>query len=76
MDDSCFSLTYMEKYQNGRVKAVDNIYEEASLTPCHRAQLEFYEVKAKLVVPLMNEGKLMGLLIAHQCSGAPCLATR
>ncbi|MGK7915497.1 MAG: GAF domain-containing protein [Prochloraceae cyanobacterium] len=68
IDDPCFSATYMEKYQNGRVQAVDNI-DEANLTPCHLQQLEPFAVKANLVVPLMNEGKLIGLLIAHHCSG-------
>ncbi|MGF1542595.1 MAG: GAF domain-containing protein, partial [Pleurocapsa sp.] len=31
-------------------------------------QLETLEVKANLVTPILNEGKLFGLLVAHQCS--------
>ena len=66
IDDPCFALGYKEKYQNGRVKAVDNI-QEAKLTSCHLEQLEQLEVKANLVTPLLVEGKIFGLLIAHFC---------
>ena len=66
IDDPCISALYFEKYQNGRVQAVDDIYQ-ANLTPCHLGQLEPFEVKANLVAPILNQGKLLGLLIAHQC---------
>jgi len=67
IEDPCFAVRYIEKYQNGRVKATDNIYE-ANLTPCYIEQLEKLEVKGHLVAPILNQGKLFGLLIAHQCS--------
>ena len=66
--DPCFGARYIEKYQNGRVRAIDDIYE-ANLTPCYLEQLERFAVRANLVAPLLNEGKLIGLLIGHQCSG-------
>ncbi len=66
IDDPCISDKYFEKYQNGRVQAVDDIYQ-ANLTPCHLDQLEPFAVKANLVAPILNQGKLLGLLIAHQC---------
>ncbi len=65
--DPCFEARYIEKYQNGRVKATANIYE-ANFTRCYIEQLEKLEVKANLVAPIINEGKLLGLLVAHQCS--------
>ncbi|KST69640.1 GAF domain-containing protein [Mastigocoleus testarum] len=65
--DPCFETRYIEKYQNGRVKAIDNIYE-ANLTDCYIEQLEKLDVKANLVAPIINEGNLLGLLVAHQCS--------
>ncbi|MDJ0747370.1 MAG: GAF domain-containing protein, partial [Xenococcaceae cyanobacterium MO_167.B27] len=37
-------------------------------TNCYIEQLESLEVKANLVTPILNEGKLFGLLVAHQCS--------
>lgn len=65
--DPCFGARYIEKYQNGRIHAIDDIYK-AKLTPCYIEQLEQFAVKANLVAPLLNAGKLIGLLIAHQCS--------
>jgi methyl-accepting chemotaxis protein len=65
--DPCFAERYVEKYQLGRVKAVDNIYE-AGLTDCYLGQLEPFEVKANLVAPILAYNKLHGLLVTHQCS--------
>lgn len=67
--DPCFQETYLKKYENGRILAIDDIYS-AGLTPCHLNQLEAYQVKANLVAPILVDRKLVGLLIAHQCSGA------
>ncbi|WP_035139496.1 methyl-accepting chemotaxis protein [Fischerella sp. PCC 9605] len=64
--DPCFARDYVDKYQRGRVQALENIYE-AGLTACHIAQLEAFEVKANLVAPILLNNNLYGLLIAHQC---------
>jgi len=66
--DPCFANRYVEKYQRGRVKAVENIYK-AGLTECYLDQLEPFQVQANLVAPILSEGKLLGLLVTHQCSG-------
>ena len=66
IDDPCFEPTYREKYRNGRVRAWNNIYE-SGLTTCYIEQLEELEVKANLVTPIISEGQLFGLLVAHQC---------
>jgi twitching motility protein PilJ len=66
-EDPCFTARYIEKYQNGRVLAVENIYK-AGMSACHIESLEKLAVKANLTAPLLHEGKLFGLLIAHQCS--------
>ncbi len=65
--DPCFQTKYLDKYRNGRVRAWSNIYE-SGFTSCYIEQLEQLEVKANLVTPIVNEGKLFGLLVAHQCS--------
>ncbi len=65
--DPCFADRYAQAYQKGRVQAITNIYE-GGLTDCHIAQLEPLEVKANLVAPILTNQKLIGLLIAHQCS--------
>ncbi|MES1021827.1 methyl-accepting chemotaxis protein [Gloeocapsa sp. BRSZ] len=65
--DPCFADRYVDKYRRGRVQATENIYA-AGLTECHIKQLEQFAVKANLVAPIITNGKLIGLLIAHQCS--------
>ena len=74
INDPCFAEKYLDKYRRGRVQATRNIYE-AGLTECHIKQLEAFEVKSNLVIPVRIETKiepekseLIGLLIAHQCS--------
>ncbi len=65
--DPCFAEGYIRKYQAGRVQATNNIYA-AGLTDCHLKQLEPFAVKANLVAPILKDGYLFGLLIAHECS--------
>ncbi len=66
--DSYFAESYIHLYQQGRVQAVADIYT-ASLSPCHRELLEKFQVRANLAVPIVNEERLWGLLVAQQCSG-------
>ena len=66
--DPCFESKYLDQYSKGRVRAWSNIYE-AGMSSCYVEQLEKLQVKANLVTPITNEGKLFGLLVAHQCSG-------
>ena len=68
IDDPCFRGRYVELYRNGRVRAINNIRQEAGLTDCHIRTLEKYEVKANLVAPLRHNDQLVGLLIVHQCN--------
>ena len=65
--DPCFAEEYLEQYQQGRIKATNNIYE-AELNECYLKQLEPFAVKASLVIPVITREKLIGLLIAHQCA--------
>ncbi|MCC0176651.1 HAMP domain-containing protein [Waterburya agarophytonicola K14] len=67
IDDPCFAEGYAEKYQQGAVKAISNIYQ-AGLNECHLKMLEPFEVIASLITPIVINDKLTGLLIAHQCS--------
>ena len=68
IEDPCFKGRYVELYKNGRVRAIDDIYNEPGLTDCHIRTLEQYDVKANLVAPIRKDGELYGLLIAHECS--------
>ncbi|MGK7932995.1 MAG: methyl-accepting chemotaxis protein [Microcystaceae cyanobacterium] len=66
--DPCFADKYVEKYKKGRIQGTPDIYE-ANLSACHLQQLEPFGVRANLVTPIIEEGELLGLFIAHQCSG-------
>ena len=58
---------YLEYYDNERVRVIDNI-EGSNLNSEEREQLKQLEVKASLVTPIVFRGRLLGLLVAHQCS--------
>ncbi len=62
-----FGGEYAESYRLGRFQAVDDIYN-AGLTPCHIDILSIFQIRANLVVPLLNGNDLWGLLCIHQCS--------
>ncbi len=68
IQDPCFKRIYTEQYKNGRIRAVNNVYQDETVTDCYLNLLERYQVKANLVVPLRQDEKLYGLLIAHQCT--------
>ncbi|WP_062295644.1 GAF domain-containing protein [Nostoc piscinale] len=67
VSDPCFQERYIEQYRQGRVRAINNIYQ-ANLTDCHIGLLERFGIKANLVAPILKNHQLFGLLIGHQCS--------
>ncbi|MBD2740299.1 diguanylate cyclase [Coleofasciculus sp. FACHB-1120] len=67
MTDHCFAHTYVEPYKNGRILAIEDIYT-AGISPCHIDLLAQFQVRANLVVPILQGEDLWGLLIAHHCS--------
>lgn len=50
--DPCFETRYIVPYQEGRVKATEDIYT-ANLTQCHLDLLSRFHVRANLVVPIL-----------------------
>jgi PAS domain S-box-containing protein len=64
--DDCFSGKYADRYLQGRIRAIDNIYT-AGLDECHVNFLQRLQVQANLIVPLIIRSELWGLLIAHEC---------
>lgn len=66
IDDPCLK-DYIDKYRQGRVVAINNIYQ-AQLNECYIKQLEAFAVKANLVAPILIDNNLLGWLIVHQCS--------
>ncbi|HAX75517.1 MAG TPA: hypothetical protein DCY88_06740 [Cyanobacteria bacterium UBA11372] len=67
LKDPCFETDYAQKYQEGRISAIDDIYQ-ASLIPCYVELLANIQVRALLLVPIVFNNKLWGLLCVHQCS--------
>jgi PAS domain S-box-containing protein len=65
--DTCFQTGAWRDYQYGKKIAIDDI-EQANLSLCYRDLLDRFQVKALLVVPILEGNLLWGLLIAHQCS--------
>lgn len=68
IDEPCFRTDYVAHYRQGRVRAIEDVYT-AELSQCHLDLLVKYQVRANLVVPILQNDQLWGLLIAHQCSG-------
>ncbi|MEB3212909.1 MAG: GAF domain-containing protein, partial [Leptolyngbyaceae bacterium] len=64
--DTCFDETYAKLYAQGRISVVNDIYT-AGFEPCYVTFLESLQVKASLIVPILQTDKLWGLLIVHHC---------
>ena len=64
--DECFNGEYAALYEAGRVRAIADI-EVESIEECHRNFLRDMQVRANLVVPILNHRGLWGLLVAHHC---------
>ncbi|MBW4548002.1 MAG: GAF domain-containing protein [Symplocastrum torsivum CPER-KK1] len=64
--DECFNSEYAAMYEAGRVRAIADI-ETEPIQACHRDFLRDMQVRANLVVPVLNQGRLWGLLVAHHC---------
>lgn len=62
-----FPPEYHHLYCQGRVRAVVHP-ETDQVSPCLIDFLQQWGVKSKLVVPIVYQGELWGLLIAHHCS--------
>ncbi len=64
--DRCMDEKYSEKFLQGYIHAVSDIYN-ANLNDCYVSMLSRFQITANLVVPLIRQGKLWGLLCIHQC---------
>jgi methyl-accepting chemotaxis protein PixJ len=69
IDDPCFRERHAETYKDGRVRVINNIYQDPGLknAACYIKMLEKFAVKANLIAPVIKQGQLIGLLIAHHC---------
>ena len=65
--DHCFGKQYASGYREGRIQAVADIHN-ANLSDCHIEILANFQIRANLIVPLIQGNELWGLLCIHQCS--------
>lgn len=66
----CFLETpnYQDRYRQGAIQAIADVRTTYANTPCLVEMLDWAQVRAKLVVPIVVQAELWGLLIGHQCS--------
>jgi PAS domain S-box-containing protein len=67
--DPALVENYIQRYRQGYVTAIFDI-QDSSINPCHVELLAQFQVKANLVVPIIDDGHFWGLLIAHNCAVA------
>jgi diguanylate cyclase (GGDEF)-like protein/PAS domain S-box-containing protein len=66
--DTCLvQESCIQPYTQGRIQALEDIYT-AGLQACYVNLLAQFQVKANLVVPILQGEKLWGLLVAQHCT--------
>jgi PAS domain S-box-containing protein len=66
-EDPCLQAKYIERFSQGLVSCKSNIYD-SSIDPCHAQLLDKWQVRANLVVPILQNTRLWGMLIVHHCT--------
>ncbi|HEY9851497.1 MAG TPA: GAF domain-containing protein [Leptolyngbyaceae cyanobacterium] len=66
--DHYFGERFAHQYREGRIQAVADIHN-AGMSECHVELLAQFQIRANLIVPLINGEDLWGLLCIHQCNG-------
>jgi PAS domain S-box-containing protein len=64
--EPCFKPTWMEAYRQGKIRCVEDILT-APMSECHRDLLKGLQIRAKIIVPIVEDENLWGLLCAHYC---------
>lgn len=65
-EDPCIPKELLEAYRHNRV-VVNPDTSQGTLHPEHRLLLDRLRIKAFVIVPIVNQDRLFGLLIAHHC---------
>jgi PAS domain S-box-containing protein len=65
--DPCFTQTHIYDFRRGVAKAKADIYE-ANAHPCYTKLLAQFQVRAAMIVPILEDEHLWGLLIVHHCA--------
>ncbi|MGB3201078.1 MAG: ATP-binding protein [Nodosilinea sp.] len=65
--EEIFPEEIRSEYLRGRIRTLNNVHLDENVPDCLVDFLRQFQVQAKLVVPILTQGDLWGLLIAHQC---------
>lgn len=66
--EEVFPIDCREQYRQGKIcNIADVTNEQEKVVPCLIEFMQQFQVKSKLVVPILIKAELWGLLIAHQC---------
>jgi len=65
--DTYFVETQGKTYHQGTINATEDVLT-AGFNPCHVALMQQLQVRAKLIVPILQGHHLWGLLVAHHCA--------
>jgi PAS domain S-box-containing protein len=65
--DLCFRNGLWDGYRQGRIVIHDDVIN-SEMPECYKSLMAGFQVRANLVVPILESERLWGLLIIHQCS--------
>ncbi|WP_309738133.1 methyl-accepting chemotaxis protein, partial [Chamaesiphon sp. OTE_20_metabat_361] len=66
VNDPCIPEQMLAAYAQGRIIVNDNV-ADANYHPDHKALLTRLNIKSNAIVPIVQNGNLLGLLVAHHC---------
>lgn len=66
VNDPCIPTELLAAYAQGR-EIVNNNVADNNYHPDHKALLARLNIKSNLIVPIVQNGNLLGLLVAHHC---------
>jgi methyl-accepting chemotaxis protein PixJ len=69
IEDACIPQALLDQYRRNRVVPTDDVFN-AGFHPEHLELMHQLSIKSNLVTPILKEGELYGLFVAHHC-GAP-----
>jgi methyl-accepting chemotaxis protein PixJ len=67
IEDACIPQTLLDAYKKGRVVPTSDVFN-AGFHPDHLELMTRLQIKANLVVPILQGEELFGILVAHHCA--------
>lgn len=67
INDACIPPALLEQYRRNRVVPTDDVFN-ADFHPEHLELMHRLSIKSNLVTPILKQGELFGLLVAHHCA--------